>query len=250
MPRYLKGWLKEVIINAYSREYISTYRDRSIFNLKDFIISKKNNNLVPIIAEYKRKSPSGLIAEKDPVEYAKFMEKNGVVGISVITEPLYFGGSYEYLREISNVVKIPVIMKDFIVSEKQIDTAYNLGADSVLLIVKVLTERELQDLIEYSRSYKIEPIVEATTLEEIEMAIRANVKILGINSRNLETLDVNLDKLKDLVKNVPNDVVKIAESGIREKREIKELKELGFDAFLIGTTLMKDPLKIKELITS
>ena len=143
----------------------------------------------------------------------------------------------------------PILFKDFIVTEKQIDTAYNLGADAVLLIVKILTERELFNLIEYCKTYKIETIVEISNKEELEIALSAGAKIIGVNARNLETFEININKVKEILSEIPKDVIKIAESGITSREEIEELRKAGADAFLIGTSLLREPKKIKEFIS-
>lgn len=247
MPRYLKGWLKDVVDFSLRRAPISISRQRPLFSLYNRIIEFNKSKINAIIAEYKRRSPSGLDIERDPIEYSKIMEKYAV-GLSIITEEKYFGGSYDILRKISSNVSIPILMKDFIVKESQIDDAFNLGADTVLLIVKILTERELESLINYARSYKMEPLVEVNDEKDLEIALRVGAKMIGVNSRNLETLLIDKEKQRKILEMIPSNIIKVAESGISEKKEIEELSKLGVNAFLIGTTLMKNPEKIKEFI--
>ncbi|MBB5252582.1 indole-3-glycerol phosphate synthase TrpC [Sulfurisphaera ohwakuensis] len=246
MPRYLEGWLADVVKISLSRERINKVRERPIYLLSKFIKSTIDKNA--IIAEFKRKSPSGLNENRDLEEYVKFMEENGAIGISVLTEEKYFGGSYSDLENAAKIVKIPILMKDFIVTEKQIDTAFNLGADAILLIVKILTERELINLYEYARNLGLEAIVEVTDENDLKIALRYDFNIIGVNARNLSSLEVNIRNARKILEMIPNDRIKIAESGIKNKEDIIELKKYGADAFLIGTTLMKDPNKIKELI--
>lgn len=246
MPRFLDGWLSDVVKISLQRERVNKPRERPIYLLSRFIKASTNKNA--IIAEYKRKSPSGLNENRDIVEYVKFMEENGAIGISVLTEEKYFGGSYSDLETVTKTVKLPVLMKDFVVTEKQIDTAFNLGADVILLIVKILTERELVNLYNYARDLGLEVIVEVTDQEDLNIALRHEFDMIGINARNLSKLEVDLDNVKKLLENIPKDRIKIAESGIKSKEDINELKKAGADAFLIGTTLMKDPNKIKELV--
>ena len=248
MPRYVSGWLEDVITNAYTRGYISKVRHRPIHLLVPYILNTKAKGLNPIIAEFKRKSPSGLNEDRDPVAYAKFMEENGATAISVVTEPKYFGGDYVTFEKITNAVRIPVLFKDFVVTEEQVDVAYNLGADAVLLIVRLLTKRELCDLYEYVSSYKMTPLIEVHDESDIEMAMSCNPQVIGVNARDLGTLEVNVDRVAELLKKIPPDVVKVAESGISSREQIMKLKDAGADAFLIGTVLMKDPQKIKELV--
>ena len=248
MVRFLTGWLKDVVNNAYSRPYVHKIRDKPVFSLIDAIRKVKEENKNPIIAEYKRASPSGFSADRDPIEYAKEMERSGAVGISVLTEDKFFSGSYDYLFIISHTVKIPVLMKDFVVTERQIDNAYNLGADSILLIVRILTERELESLILYARSYRLEPLVEIFDENELEIALNAGAKIIGVNSRDLLTFAIDQERVKRVLRKIPSNVIRVAESGITSKEQIEELKKYGADAFLIGSALMKEPSKIKELI--
>ncbi len=247
MPRYLQGWLKSVVEHSMRRGYVSAERTRPIHNIVERIIEFQSNNINPIIAEFKRASPSGFSAEGEPVSYAKFM-RNYAVGISVLTEEKFFKGSYDLLRSVANAVDIPVLMKDFIVSESQIDSGYNLGADFMLLIVRILTERELEGLIEYTRSFKMEALVEVHDKDDLDIALRCGAKLIGFNSRNLITLEVNHDLQKELIASSPKDVIKVAESGIQSRDQILELKKAGANAFLIGSFLMKEPEKIKEFI--
>ncbi|BCU71208.1 indole-3-glycerol phosphate synthase TrpC [Stygiolobus caldivivus] len=248
MPRFLQGWLGDVVRFSQQRPEIYKVRQRPIYSLRQSILHIKGHGKNPIIAEYKRKSPSGFNMDRDIIEYVKFMESNGVAGISVLTEEKFFGGSYKDLEAVTRAVRIPVLMKDFIVTEKQVNSAYSLGADVILLIVRVLTERELVSLYKYAKSYHLDVIVEVTNEEEIEIAVRNNFDIIGVNSRDLASLDLSLEKTKRLLKLIPSDRLKIAESGIRSRDDIQQLKEAGADAFLIGTTLMQDPNKIKELV--
>mgnify|MGYP001772500345 CR=1 FL=1 len=247
MPRFLDGWLADVVNLSLARERVKKVRERPIYSLSKFIRateSKRN----PIIAEFKRRSPSGLNENRDIIEYVKFMEENGAVGISVLTEEKYFGGSYSDLEKVTSIVKIPVLIKDFIVSERQIDNAYNLGADVVLLIVKILTDKELVDLYNYATALGLEVIVEIADENDLKIALKHDFRIIGVNSRNLNSLEINLQYARNLLKLIPKDTIKIAESGIKTREEIIQLKEAGADAFLIGTTLMRDQNKIKELV--
>jgi len=247
MPRYLEGWLKDVVEYSLRREYVSAERIRPIYNGIGRINQFKESGINPVIAEFKRNSPSGFSADRDPIEYAKFM-RNYAVALSVLTEEKFFNGSYTLLKSISSSVDIPVLMKDFVVTETQIDTGYNLGADLILLIVRILTERELEGLIEYVRSYKLEPLVEVHSKDDLEIALRCGASLVGFNARNLFTLEMDVDLQKELISTSPKDIVKVAESGIESRDQLMELKKIGADAFLIGSSLMKDPEKIKEFI--
>nr|3TC6_A Chain A, Indole-3-glycerol phosphate synthase [Saccharolobus solfataricus P2] len=247
MPRYLKGWLEDVVQLSLRRPSVRASRQRPIISLNERILEFNKRNITAIIAEYKRKSPSGLDVERDPIEYAKFMERYAV-GLKILTEEKYFNGSYETLRKIASSVSIPIAMSDAIVKESQIDDAYNLGADTVVLIVKILTERELESLLEYARSYGMEPLIVINDENDLDIALRIGARFIGIESRDWETLEINKENQRKLISMIPSNVVKVAIAGISERNEIEELRKLGVNAFLIGSSLMRNPEKIKELI--
>jgi len=241
------GWLKEVIEYSLKRPVYRMYRSRRIHSLKESINMLESLNKIPIIAEYKTKSPSGLRVVRNLEDYIKFLELY-VAGFSVLTEEKYFGGSYENLIKVAYMVDKPILMKDFIMSENQIESAYNIGADAILLIASILTDRELEKLLETSRNFGLEAVVEVYTVEEAEKALRLGAEIIGVNSRNLFNLKVDLDNALGVLCEIPENVVKIAESGIKTANDIKILKKCNANAFLIGTTLMLNPNSILELI--
>lgn len=232
-------------------EKLAVERKKKVLDFKKALKGKGTN----IIAEIKKASPSkGVIRHVfNPVEIAKEYEKNGAKAISVLTDRQYFQGSIQYMAEVANTVKIPVLRKDFIVDERQILEAYAYGADSYLLIAKVLDQDRLKQLIEAGRELDMEPLVEVHSEEEAVKSINAGAKIIGINNRNLEdfTVDINLSKqLAPKLKQMGAEVV-VAESGISSKQEIEELKSYQVDAFLIGESLMREAdigKKLRELI--
>ncbi len=248
MPRELTGWLNEVVRAAQKRKPIIKQRERAFYYLKEKILKKKEDGLNPIIAEFKKRSPSGFMQDRDPIKYAKFMESAGVVGISVLTEPVYFSGSYEVFEAIAKTVKLPLLFKDFVVTEDQVHTAYSIGADAVLLIVHILKEKELCNLFEIIKSYGMTPLVEVEDESDLKTANDCGADTIGINARDLSSLTVSVEKIIQLIKITPKKSLKIAESGINERHQILKLKENGADAFLIGTALMKDPRKIQFFI--
>ncbi|ADM28519.1 Indole-3-glycerol-phosphate synthase [Ignisphaera aggregans DSM 17230] len=247
MPRELYGWLKDVVEHALRRPVIKMYRDRPRYSIIESIQRKQSLGLNPIIAEYKRRSPSGLYVVRDLYDYLSLMEKYAT-GISILTEDKYFGGSYEILREASRILRLPILMKDFIVCEHQIETAYNIGADTILLILSILTEEEAEKLYRYAKSFGLEVIVEVNTVDEAVLAMEMGVEIIGINSRNLKTLEIDMDRTCEIMKNISSNTIKIAESGIKSRSDIEKLKICGANAFLIGTSLMKNPKNILEYI--
>ena len=196
---------------------------------------------IHLICEAKKASPSkGLIAEDFPyVDIAKDYEAGGASAISVLTEPFYFLGSNDYLREIRAAVSIPVLRKDFTVDEYQIYEAKVLGAHAILLICAILEEETLCKYLNLAHSLGLSALVETHNPEEIQMALRAGANIIGVNNRNLKDFSVDITHSADLRKLVPEHVVFVAESGIHSKEQITELKKDGVNAVLIGETFMR-----------
>ena len=196
---------------------------------------------IHLICEAKKASPSkGLIAEDFPyVDIAKDYEAGGASAISVLTEPFYFIGSNDYLKEIRAAVSIPVLRKDFTVDEYQIYEAKVLGAHAILLICAILEEETLCKYLNLAHSLGLSALVETHNPEEIQMALRAGANIIGVNNRNLKDFSVDITHSADLRKLVPEHVVFVAESGIHSKEQITELKKDGVNAVLIGETFMR-----------
>lgn len=218
-------WTKFEELREYTQDYIKILeklaldRKKKVLDFKKALKGKGTN----IIAEIKKASPSkGVIRHVfNPVEIAIEYEKNGAKAISVLTDRQYFQGSIQYLAEVANTVKIPILRKDFIVDERQILEAYAYGADSYLLIAKVLDEKRLKQLIDAGRELEMEPLVEIHSEAEAVKSINAGARIVGINNRNLEdfTVDINLSKdLAPKLKQMGAEVV-VAESGISSKRD-------------------------------
>ncbi|MCQ2459859.1 MAG: indole-3-glycerol phosphate synthase TrpC [Ruminococcus sp.] len=196
---------------------------------------------ISFICECKKASPSkGIIAENFPyLEIAKEYEKAGADCISVLTEPSRFLGSDEYLREIAENVSIPCIRKDFTVDDYMIYEAKVLGAKAVLLICSILTEQQIKDYIAVCDELGISALVEAHDDTEIAMALRAGARIVGVNNRNLKDFSVDTGNSRKLRQLVPDNVVFVSESGIKDADDIAKLRETGVDAVLIGETLMR-----------
>jgi indole-3-glycerol phosphate synthase len=246
---------KEELLD-YTPDYIRYLEGKVISRdpVRDFKNALKKEG-INIIAEIKKASPSkGIIREDfDPVEIAKIYEENGASAISVLTDKTYFKGDVVFLKMVRAVTGIPVLRKDFIIDKRQILEAYAYGADSFLLIAKILSEKELESLIRYGREFGMEPLVEIHSYEEGAKSINAGAKIIGINNRDLETFNVDISLSKKLapeMKKLGAEVV-VAESGLSEKSQLLELKKYGVDAFLIGESLMREKdigKKLRELI--
>ncbi len=195
---------------------------------------------VSVIAEVKRASPSkGALADiSDPAALAREYEAGGAAAISVLTERRRFGGSLADLEQVRRAVDVPVLRKDFIVSAYQLFEARAAGADLALLIVAALTDDELVSLVERAESIGLTPLVEAHTAEEIERAVAAGAKVIGVNARNLQTLEVDPATFARLAPAIPPGIVRIAESGVRGPHDVFELAEAGADVVLVGEALV------------
>jgi len=205
-----------------------------------FQMAVSGTDAVNVIAECKRRSPSKgvLRAEYEPAAIAKEYEAAGAAAISVLTEPTFFDGSLEHLAAVRAAVELPILRKDFIVSEYQLLEARAAGADAVLLIVAALRPVELKVLHDHARRYGLDALVEVHDEHELAIAIDAGARIVGVNNRNLRTLDVDLTASERLIGQVPPDVVAISESGLRTPADVARLRELGYRAFLIGERFM------------
>lgn len=240
------------------KEFTADWLGRSLaFNpfaprdIKPYLRATKENPY-RIIAEVKKASPSkGIIREDfDPLSIAQEYEKGGASAISVLTEPHYFQGNLEYLASIRRYVSTPLLRKDFIVDEYQILEAVVYGADFVLLIAKALSRKELKTLLEYTWRLGMEALVEIHDKEDLTKAIFAGANIIGVNHRNLDTFDMDMDLTEKLMPLIPNGKIIVAESGLKDKETIEHLSSVGADAFLIGEHFMrKDNISesLKEL---
>lgn len=201
------------------------------------------------ICEIKKASPSkGIIARDFPyLEIAREYEKAGASAISCLTEPDFFMGSDEYVREIAAAVKIPVLRKDFTVDPYMIYEAKVLGASAVLLICAILTDEELIEYGALARSLGLSALVEAHDEREVERALRVDKAVIGVNNRDLRNFTVDCRNSVRLRKMVPGDRLFVSESGIQTPTDIEILRENGVDAVLIGETLMRSPDKAAEL---
>ncbi len=221
---------------------INNQRTSPLISLRDSITSSNRIGRIGVIAEYKRASPKGIISlELKPEEYVCRV-RNYVCGFSVLTEPFWFLGNYTYLVLIKELSNLPILFKDFIIDTWQVDLAYTLGADAILLISELLSNRELENLYEYALNKDLEVVIETNSKEKaIEIANTYDKALLGVNARNLKTLQVSIEKAINIIREVRNSVENliILESGISSKEHMIYAKEGGANAVLIGTSLMR-----------
>lgn len=215
---------------------------------------RRRGDMPQLIAELKRRSPSkGSLKEGLPASAAVKLYEPYAAALSILTEPEHFKGSIEDLKEARQLTALPLLRKDFIVDKKQINEARAAGADSFLLIVASLSDAELTEFIAYGRSLGMEPLVEVLTEDELRRALKLDIRILGINNRNLHTLEIDMGRCQKLADLIPaqrrEELVLVAESGYTTREQLLALPKY-FDAVLMGTGFMqeKDPAaKLREV---
>ena len=203
-----------------------------------------------IIAEHKRKSPSKSVINSNVKldEVILGYDMANVCGISVLTDEKYFGGSINDLVKARELTEIPIIRKEFIIDEFQILEAKASGADVVLLIAACLNDNQIKNLSEFAKELNLEVLVEIHNNQELEKCLLSSVDIIGVNNRNLKTFKVDIENSINLSKLIPENFLKISESGISSAKEISILREHGFKGFLIGETFMKEKNPGKEVL--
>ena len=209
---------------------------RKVLSFKDFLLNRSG-----VIAEFKRKSPSkGIInATADVAETTLAYNNAGASALSVLTDEQFFGGSNENLLKARRVNEIPVLRKDFIIDEFQIVEAKSIGADIILLIASNLEIKQCLTLAKFAKNLGLNVLLEVHNKEELKF-INEFVDAVGVNNRNLNTFTVDVNTSLNLVKDIPNDFLKISESGIYKPETIKMLKSAGFQGFLIGENFMRE----------
>ena len=235
----------KVLKNQYS---IKDFEKRSLFQRKtESLKIRLELSHHGIIAEHKRKSPSKSVINNDIKleEVILGYDTANVSGISVLTDKKYFGGNTNDLLKARELTKIPIIRKEFIIDEFQILEAKACGADVILLIAACLNEKQIKNLSEFAKSLNLEVLIEIHNNQELEKCLLNSIDIIGVNNRNLKTFEVDIENSINLSDIIPENFVKISESGISSAKEISILRKHGFKGFLIGETFMrkKDPGK-------
>ena len=212
----------------------------------------KREGKISLIAEVKQASPSAGVLRKgfSHLDLAKTFKRLKASAISVVTEEDFFLGKINYIEDIKKRVNLPLLRKDFILDEVQVLESRAVGADAILLIMGILDEEKMQSLYKTARDLGMDVLVEVHTEKELKKVLKMGVDIIGINSRNLHTLQVNIERTKKLLPFIPEGIVKVSESGIQTLKDVLLLKGLGANAVLIGEALMKASdleEKIKEL---
>lgn len=201
---------------------------------------KKVSDHINIIAEIKRASPSkgDIYPDLDPKGMAQAYEKGGAVAMSVLTDGPFFKGSITDLTTAREAVSLPVLRKDFLISSYQIYESAAIGADAVLLIVRILDEEQLTDYLTLCDSLHMDALVEVHTPEDVEMAVSSGARLIGINNRNLQTFDTNIATAIEMVNRLSPGQIPVAASGIKSRDDIERNRRAGINAFLIGEALV------------
>lgn len=208
---------------------------------RDFACALGIPHKISLIAEIKKASPSvgSIRADDDIIVRAKLYEASGAHAISVLTDEKFFGGKLSYLHEVKQVTTIPILRKDFIIDAYQMYESKLHGADAILLIATVLSGETLIEFVDLAHELGLECLVETHTKEDIEKALKTNAEVIGINARDLQTFEIDLEHIIDLAKCIPQDKILVGESGIETAQDVVKLKASGVNSVLVGTTLMR-----------
>ena len=233
-----KERIAEEILKEKALKIVKKENEEGYVNLFKNALSKKG---LSVIGEYKKASPSkGVIVEKFDIEkILNYYSSMSVDAFSILTEEDFFKGSDEYLKRIRELSKTPILRKDFIIDFYQIYEAKIIGANAVLLIVSVLKDN-LKLFYDEAKKFNIQPLVEVHNKEELEIALKADAEIIGINNRDLKTFKVDLNTTRNLIKLIPDEKIKVTESGIMSIDDLKKVKEYGADGVLIGEFFMRN----------
>jgi indole-3-glycerol phosphate synthase len=249
MPTYLDQIMSRTLLSVLDRKQIAPAalleRRAAAHIPRGFTVAlRRAATLGPaVIAELKKASPSKGVLREDyrPARIAKGYEEVGAAAISVLTDEEFFRGSLDDLTRVSEAVRIPVLRKDFILDDYQILEARAAGADAILLIVAAHTDADLRELATMARSLNLDILCEVHTRTEIERAVDLGCDLIGVNSRDLTSMQVNPQVHAEMARWLPGNVLRVAESGIKTPADVERLLEQGYDAFLVGESLMRQP---------
>lgn len=247
---------KREVKQAQQKVSLSELKEKSagfINQLRDFKKAISYSCKMNLIAEIKKASPSKGLLRKDfdPVKIAQTYESCGAAALSVLTEKNFFQGDIAYLKAVREKVSLPILRKDFIIDAYQIYESICAGADSVLLIARLLSEKQLGEFCSLCARLKLEPVCEVHNEEELDKVLKCDPAIIGINNRNLDTFEENLGVTGQLVKQIPEGKIVISESGIKSFKDMKYLAGVGVRTVLIGETFMRSsdiPATLKQIM--
>ena len=211
-----------------------------LYSVRDFCGALKNDG-IRIIAEIKRRSPvvGDINMKADPGRTAEAYARNGAACISVLTDQHYFGGQLEFVQQVKSKVELPVLRKDFIISEYQVWESFHLGADAILLIADAIDVSLLKDLYQLSLELGLHVLVETHNANHLKWISNLNPEIVGVNCRDLTKMETDITWFESLIMNLPPNAIWVAESGIKSHADLVYISKLGFHAALVGSSLMK-----------
>lgn len=251
--KYKKEELKSTKTHVSLPELKAKVSDAgTVRSFKD-AVRREENNAIKLIAEIKKASPSkGITRENfDLPQIISVYDKKDVAAISVLTEERFFQGKLDYLKEARKRTSKPLLRKDFVIDDYQVYEARVNGADAILLIAAALERQQLIDLMSLAKELSLDSLVEVHDHKELDTVLFCSAEIIGINNRNLKTLEISLRTTFDLIKDIPEDIIVISESGINTRADVEAAESAGADAILVGTAIMKAgdiASKIDELI--
>ena len=254
LPDILAAIVEQKKLDLAVREPdIEQRAERSISQRRDFLAAL-NRHQPAVIAEIKKASPSKgvLSADFDPAAIARLYEEGGAAALSVLTDEKHFQGTLSDLESARGVVRLPALRKDFTIDAYHVHQAAAYGADAILIIAAILTERQMRDFRELAERYRLAALVEVHDEEELKPAIASGARLIGVNNRNLHTFQVSLDTSIRLAEKIPAGIVRVAESGIHSFSDVQQLRGAGYQAFLVGEHLMKsgDPVAALQALLS
>lgn len=238
---YKRKELEELKLRYPLRRLVDAVERKNGIVSRSFRKAVSDPQKLNLIAEIKKASPSeGILRENfQPLRLAALLEYGGAAALSILTETRYFKGRPSYLKTVRQVTTIPILRKDFLLDEYQLYESKLLEADAVLLIACLLTDEELSKFLKVSRQLELEALVEVHTDEDLKKAIHAGADLIGINNRDLQTLEVDVRRAERLLGHIPRHTTVVVESGFKDHGELLRYKSLGVHAFLIGTALMR-----------
>jgi indole-3-glycerol phosphate synthase len=243
---------KEREVERLKREGISRRAEDRLPPVRDFKGALSVQGRINLIAEIKFASPSaGIIRENvDPLSVGRMYEEAGAAAISLLTDQKFFGGDLKNLPLLKKAIALPILRKDFIIDEIQIEESSLWGADAILLIARILTKEELTKFLELCRTFGMAALTEIHDGDDLEKALECGAEIIGINNRDLDTFEISLNTTLELAPRIPEGYVKVSESGINRGADVLPLKQVGVQAILVGTSLMQShdiKEKVREL---
>ena len=215
-------------------------KSQRLYSVRNFNNTLKNEG-IQIIAEIKRRSPSDgdINMHADPCKIAEAYAKNGAACISVLTDQHYFGGQLEFIQQVKATIKLPVLRKDFIISEYQVWESFHAGADAILLIADAVESSVIKDLYQLASELGLHVIIEAHHANHLEWIRDLNPEIVGVNCRDLTNMETDIKWFGNIVNDLPKNSIWVAESGITSQSDLDYISDLGYHAALVGTKLMK-----------